>query len=330
VISLPSLHHRSDAAGSDVQKEPPMKRPPILLTGCVLLAVAGCQSSQFPGDPFLGRQRVPPPGTGAVVPATVGQPYYQTQPPIVQPGAMTPISPAPVGVAPYNGPYGAPQSSAPTSPAVTPAAGGLLTGRPALAGGSPSAPSSQVAINLDEPSPTSPARPANLAAPTIAATSPASRSTESTIAIVEPDFVAARAAESNQPSAANNTGVVHAAATMAPEDFGRVVLVSGQAVAAPDEPQRAPERFAHANDYSRLQGRLEHLASRNEWKLRYIPIDGDTDQYGGSVVIANPDQLGSLAAGEFVVVEGQLEPAASDSLSYAPPFRVARASANSR
>ena len=67
----------------------------------------GCQSQRPPFDPFLGEQRIPPPGTGTAMPPQSATPYYQGNPP--------PGSP-PAGFNPSVPPAGSYQS--PVSPTV--------------------------------------------------------------------------------------------------------------------------------------------------------------------------------------------------------------------
>jgi len=83
-------------------------------------------------------------------------------------------------------------------------------------------------------------------------------------------------------------------------------------------------RFGHDATYRRLRGKLEYLQSSGDWKLRYIPIDGATDDYGGSVVISNPEALGHVTPGEYVAVEGEVIASAGDG-SFSPIFKLARA-----
>lgn len=61
--------------------------------------------------------------------------------------------------------------------------------------------------------------------------------------------------------------------------------------------------YAYARDYRWLRGQLEYLPAGDEWKLRYIPIDGDTDDYGGSVELVG-ELPRSFRPGDFVVVQG--------------------------
>ena len=83
-------------------------------------------------------------------------------------------------------------------------------------------------------------------------------------------------------------------------------------------------RYGYSTDYRRLRGRLEFLESQKQWKLRYIPIDGKTDKYGGSVVIAPPDALAGCERGDFLELEGQLSERDSDSGDFAPAYEVTK------
>jgi hypothetical protein len=51
--------------------------------------------------------------------------------------------------------------------------------------------------------------------------------------------------------------------------------------------------------------------------------DGVVDQIGGRILIDNPQVLGNLPPGEFVVVQGQVFGRQIDESSYRPAFRVA-------
>jgi len=83
-------------------------------------------------------------------------------------------------------------------------------------------------------------------------------------------------------------------------------------------------KFAHAPDYRWLRGQLEYLESKQQWKIRYIPIDGQTDRYGGSVVLANASAVARFHPGDFVQVQGAIAPIADQSESFAPTFHVER------
>jgi len=88
-------------------------------------------------------------------------------------------------------------------------------------------------------------------------------------------------------------------------------------------------RFGHEPNYDWLRGKLEYSQSTNQWKLRYISVQTEhsatasADRYGGSVLIDNPQVLGELRSGDFVMVRGQLRTPQTDSRSFAPVYSVA-------
>ncbi len=98
----------------------------------------------------------------------------------------------------------------------------------------------------------------------------------------------------------------------------------GNVVAAAFRPaaSTAASDYAHSADYAALRGRLEYLQSSRQWKLRYIPIDGQTDQYGGSVVLADSPALAAFQPGDFVAVAGSLAVGGAVS-GYAPHYQLA-------
>ncbi len=78
--------------------------------------------------------------------------------------------------------------------------------------------------------------------------------------------------------------------------------------------------YAYAPDYGWLRGRLEYSQSMRQWKLRYIPIDGKTDQFGGSVKLPASNELAAYKAGDMVAVRGSLARETSASGSFAPRY----------
>ena len=89
---------------------------------------------------------------------------------------------------------------------------------------------------------------------------------------------------------------------------------SSPAAAAPGQ------RYAQSNNYTTLSGRLEYLQSSERWKLRYIPIDGQTDAYGGSVLLDNPTLMAKFKPGDFVTVQGSVSSQATDNRGYSPLY----------
>jgi hypothetical protein len=91
---------------------------------------------------------------------------------------------------------------------------------------------------------------------------------------------------------------------------------------APTLFESSSSKYSYDRNYGRLSGQLEHSRAEDRWKLRYIPIDGDTDEYGGSVVLSGDGVLDGFKAGEYVTVTGSIEQAGSGSRSFAPNYRV--------
>ena len=112
---------------------------------------------------------------------------------------------------------------------------------------------------------------------------------------------------------------------MTPSGF--VDRSSSPRVALPSSAKVSPRsgvRYAFAPDHSWLKGKLEYLHAKQQWKLRYIPIDGETDEFGGSVVIADAAMLSNYKAGNFVKLEGSVNRSSLGPGKYAPDYRVAR------
>ena len=81
--------------------------------------------------------------------------------------------------------------------------------------------------------------------------------------------------------------------------------------------------YGYADDYSWLRGRLEYSQVGNRWKLRYIPVDGQTDRHGGSVTLADPKLLGGCERGDFVEIHGQIGQQ-DPKRGFAPNYHVAK------
>jgi hypothetical protein len=63
--------------------------------------------------------------------------------------------------------------------------------------------------------------------------------------------------------------------------------------------------FAHASDYTWLQGELQYLHGRNAWRVRYASVD-EEDRYGGGVTLVGPGLSSSLKDGQMVRVTGRI------------------------
>ena len=84
-------------------------------------------------------------------------------------------------------------------------------------------------------------------------------------------------------------------------------------------PDGAPA-YSHHNAYTWLRGKLEYSTAGRRWKLRYIPIDGQTDQFGGSVVLPNSPQLEQFHAGDMVTLEGSIGNSPAEHGSFSPLY----------
>jgi len=81
--------------------------------------------------------------------------------------------------------------------------------------------------------------------------------------------------------------------------------------------------YGHDPEYRWLRGRLEYSEIDRRWKLRYIPIDGTTDEFGGSVVLSDASRLSGYERGQFVEVHGGLgHPPEDEDRGYAPEFQI--------
>jgi hypothetical protein len=80
--------------------------------------------------------------------------------------------------------------------------------------------------------------------------------------------------------------------------------------------------YGFDSSYAWLQGQLEYSAATKQWKVRYVPINGPTDRYGGSVVLSSTPALTGFKAGDFVSVKGRFAGTTPAPNSYAPLYQV--------
>jgi hypothetical protein len=80
--------------------------------------------------------------------------------------------------------------------------------------------------------------------------------------------------------------------------------------------------YAYDPEYRWVRGRLEYSQIDRQWKLRYIPIDAETDDFGGSVILPDPDALSGCERGDFLEIHGQLGKRDAEE-GYAPVYQVA-------
>jgi len=80
--------------------------------------------------------------------------------------------------------------------------------------------------------------------------------------------------------------------------------------------------YGHDADYAWLRGKLEYSQIDLQWKLRYIPIGGTTDEFGGSVVLPDPAVISGCERGDFVEARGRIRKA-DPQRGYSPIYEVA-------
>jgi hypothetical protein len=95
-------------------------------------------------------------------------------------------------------------------------------------------------------------------------------------------------------------------------------------VETPTAPMHLQASYGYDKTYAWLKGKLERSRLDGTWKLRYIPISGETDRFGGSVVLADSSQLDGYSVGDFIAVEGHLGNHDSNSSGFAPVYQALR------
>lgn len=101
----------------------------------------------------------------------------------------------------------------------------------------------------------------------------------------------------------------------------RAALAVESAAAKPD-PQSARGKYGFEEGYGVLRGKLEYSQAERRWKLRYIPIDGEMDAFGGSVVLSGEKALAGLERGQLVEVRGKLNRQDQPQRGFAPLYEV--------
>jgi hypothetical protein len=83
--------------------------------------------------------------------------------------------------------------------------------------------------------------------------------------------------------------------------------------------------YGYDAQYSWVRGKLEYSQSARTWRLRYIPPDAASDNYGGSVILADAtNRLASFQHGEFVVAYGTIGQSNIDKGSFAAMYNVSQ------
>ena len=311
-----------------------MKR--LLTLSIAVIVLAGCRGQGVPGtDPFFGHTRVPPPGTGSISGAPT-DPYYggpNTAPPMV----TIPQTPSAAGTQPapssggqgYNPPGGfnyqgnswtstlSPIASRPTRPAASPPL--AAPSRRVSAGAVPVLAQRERVVQVLQPQASSAARSQEIQVPRQPRASTAGeprllRVPKEAVKITDLPPARQLTSAARGQSASRAAGVRPVSGSDGPND-------SAEVTAAVDFTSQGG--YGHDPDYSRLRGKLEYSQIDRRWKLRYIPVDGTTDRFGGSVVLSDPKVLTGCERGDFVEVQGRLGPKGADD-GYAPTYEVTR------
>lgn len=256
-------------------------------------------------DPW--RTRVPPPATGeaaASLDSYYAPPNYQNQGPLPSPAPAPTVAPANAYPQRYPGPGSAPPASGGFTPNTSVPAGQGRNSTPAPNQKTPTGGSSTRLVSHTEPadvanSPAGTAAPASgvVQANHLTWTSPA----------------AGKNAAAEPPDESGGAGGVKDIMDLPPV---------GQTRQTAHRPTNdgSSVHYGHARDYRWLRGQLEYSPSGDEWKLRYITIDGDTDRYGGSVVLVG-ELPRSFRPGDFVVAQGFPDDDGSQR-DFAPPYQM--------
>ena len=328
------------------------------LLWCAPLLIAGCRNSPQAIDPFLPRTTVPPPATGAAVgtPAPYDSPPSAAGAPYTPPGGSYDYSqPAngPVGT-PYQGEtnqYPAdrfPMTNRGTTNRQSSNSPASQT-KPAVVRSHLAAASSAAGVQA-EPAEAKPGgriaeedtenRVVQTGHSKIVKVihSHSSQTDSGDTGETPPRSVAAQQEPRRLPATDDAVDIMdlppartasagsRMAQRIASSGGGKVVRAShsepapraSAARSTPVEPFAA-QRYAYSPGYKKLNGQLEYSLAEHRWKMRYIPIDGETDSHGGSVVLLGklPEQF---QAGDFVTVEGRLAGDAAPG-EFAPPYQ---------
>jgi hypothetical protein len=76
--------------------------------------------------------------------------------------------------------------------------------------------------------------------------------------------------------------------------------------------------------YAWLKGKLEYSPSQKRWKLRYIAVEGPTDEFGGSVILSDADQLKGFEPGDFVRIQGRVSETPGAARGFSPSYSIER------
>lgn len=315
-----------------------MKWVPAIWTVAVLALVSGCSQGPTAGlDPF-GRTTMPPPATRAaqlpfVAPSQV-DPYYSgtiSTAPLVPVGPRTssnsaiPSSATPSFTTPS---YTTPSYTTPSfsKPSLAPA-GFATAGSPADAWRPSAGTASTGRLQPVSPSflardPTrTPTRAVSVVNDSGNVRRAAFVEEADQLSWREPGSTAPASIASATPAArprVDIAGLPQAATTQGSTSILRT------AQGAPAGAAAAPvSRYGFSHDYRWLKGQLAYSAPQRQWKLHYIPTNGQPDRFGGSVVLDSVSELGQYRHGDFIQVQGAVS-ATNPTAPSATSYRISR------
>jgi hypothetical protein len=291
-------------------------------------ALVGCQAGPPANDPFM-RPRVPPPVTGDITPIQPGvaaAPGGQPMAPVVTMPGTNYAPPAgnynysgagsiyanpPAGSRGYTMPAGqTPAYTAPPTP--------QYTTPPAGANPSPAQPGSSIYNRQSS---------WNRSADASASGRAGSRTITTSRIVADRGAASTGAGETEEMADGamiDESRVVRASRISDADDPADQTVVRPRRSTRGRGPADRGETYGFDPNYAWLHGRLEHSQVDGQWKLRYIALDGQTDRYGGSVVLSEDSPVAGHQPGEFVSVAGAIESPADKQDGFAPIYRAAR------
>ena len=323
-----------------------------LMTVCLL---SGCHNQTMPvSNPFMSPNRVPPPATRTLPPGTA-QPYYPGDPVPNSPAGAVPPStytPQPAAPATQSSPPGGWNTYPQTGPVSSAPSGNLQNGIQQASANIPLGPAQgdgmqvptdeqNLRFNRPPQSVSSPVAPASFdtAQPAIGSPQQFAGIQNSVnpnqfaqpAPLAEQRQVSIRAIPSSElPQAGIDSSTLRIGRDgFRPQGSGRTARDQAQAVTRPIEPQvtspvqESVAQFGFDPQYQWLRGQLQQSPATGQWHLRYIPQGGSPDQFGGNILVANPQVLGNLSPGEHVSVQGRLEMVQFDAQSALPAYTIA-------
>ena len=313
----------------------------LLIPVLLAFAVCGCQGQnpQVPMDPFYGQTKIAPPGTGEIARRASVDPYYPRSAAVTTPSAT--IQPPPIGDQPSQSPVSTAHLASNASVGnekTSPVPNGDRIEIP-LSARRELSPAEMLAAKSFRTS--EPQQPADAASSTAASAGLPRQPQQVTQTLSPRDkSLAGQSSRYSRPSPAyvsprsapvdinNLPPVDRGAGTLRDEQVRQASATQADAGVTVRIPSRIDSdstkgRFGWADDYSRLRGQLEYLESEQSWKLRYIPVDKKTDDYGGSVLIEDAASVSGFERGDFVEVRGHIAKEPDDSTDFAPVYQVA-------